>query len=214
MSAISEELISYYKALLIVQYRNKPKASATIGALIGGTGEQGLIAGAIYNQVRDGFDIETAVGKQLDFLGKLIGPDRYFFGLDLSKEFLQLPSYDDPGVGTLNGIADYEDTPMPPLIYTMTYDDFVQNTLLDGDYRRVLKFMAAVRSCDFSYATIDSICYDFFGSNVNLTVTGNMAINYAHLTSDTDDLFMIIKQMALLPTPAGVFATTSEVGSF
>lgn len=214
MSATSEQLISYYQALLISQYFNKPKAIGTIGALIGGTGESGLIANAIYNQVRDGFDLDTAVGKQLDTLGKFRGVDRQFDTLDLSKVFLPLVSYDDPDVGILPGIATYEDAVQPPSIYTMTYDDFNNNILQDGDFRRVIKFLAAVQSCDYAYATLDSICYTFFAGNVNLKVTGNMAITYQHLTSDTDQLFEIINGMGLLPSPAGVSVAVAEVGSF
>lgn len=214
MSALSDQLITYYQQLLIIQYRTKPRAFGTIGALMGGTGTYGLIANALPNQVRDGFDLDTAVGRQLDILGKLRGTTRYFFGLDLSKTFLPLVDYDDPDVGTLPGIADYDDPVQPPLIYTMTYEDFVLNTIMDGDFRRVIKFLAAVSSCDFSYGTIDAICYNFFAGNVNLIVTGNMAITYQHLTSDTDDLFAIISQMGILPAPAGVSVAVQEVGSF
>jgi hypothetical protein len=214
MSTTSETLVDYYKALLIGQYRDKPKASGTIGALIGGTGDYGLIAAAIANLVRDGFDLDTAVGAQLDTLGKFRGVDRYYNSLNLNKDFLQLPGYSEPGVGTLFGIATYADTPMPPSTYTMTYEDFIESTLQDGDFRRVIKFLAAVHSCDFSYEKLDDICYTFFGGNVNLEVTGNMQITYQHLTTDTDNLFEILKQMSLLPGPAGVEIVTAEVGSF
>ena len=214
MSATSEELVNYYKQLIISQYFNKPKAYGTIGALMGGTGEFGLIANAIFNQVRDGFDLDTAVGKQLDILGEFRGMDRYYNTLDLSKVFLPLVSYDDPNVGTLPGISTYDDIPMPPENYTMTYDDFVSNTLLDGDFRRVIKFLAAVDSSDYAYATLDSILYSFFGVKVNLKATGNMELTYEHLISDTDNLFEILNQMELLPTPAGVSITVAEVASF
>lgn len=214
MSATSELLLDYYANTLIAQYYNKPKAIATIRALLGGTGPYGLVADAIYTQVRDGFDLETAVGKQLDILGKLRGSRRYFASLDLSKTFLPLVDYDDPDAGDYPGIANYDDEVQPPLTYTMRYEDFITNTLLDGDFRRVIKFLAALSSCDYGYATLDSICYAFFIGNVNLKVTGNMAITYQHLTSDTDDLFSIIRQMGILPAPAGVAISTEEVGSF
>lgn len=215
MPTTTETLIAYYQGTIIAQYINKPRARATIGALMGGNnGQLGIIAGAIYNQVRDGFDLDTAVGKQLDFLGELRGTQRYFFGLDLSKVFLPLVPYDDPDVGTLPGIADYDDPVQPPSTYLMNYDDFIENTLLDGDFRRVIQFLAAVHSCDYAYATLDSICYTFFAGNVNLKVTGNMAITYQHLTTDTDNLFEIIKQMGILPAPAGVSVATAEVPSF
>lgn len=209
-----DQLVIYYQNLLIAQYATKPRAVATIGAVIGGTGDLGVVANAIYNQVRDGFDLATAAGKQLDTLGKLRGVARYFISLDLSKVFLPLPRYDAPGVGTLPGIADYDDVPQPPTIYTMTYNDFAQNTLTDGDFRRVIQFLAAVHSSDLSYGNLDKICYTFFAGNVNLKITGNMAITYQHLTSDTDNLFKIVNQMGLLPTPAGVSVATAEVASF
>lgn len=214
MSATSEQLRDYYATTLISQYFDKPKAVGTIKALIVGTGAYGLAADAIANQVRDGFDLETAVGKQLDFLGKLRGVARFVSGLDLSKEFLALVPYDDVGGGPFPGISTYADLPMPPSTYIMTYDDFLADRLQDGDFRRVIQFLAKVHSCDYSYETLDSICYTFFGDNVNIKVTGNMAISYQHLTTDTDNLFSIINQMGLLPVPAGVKMTVEEVGSF
>lgn len=213
MSATSEQIIEYYQNTLIAQYATKPKANATIGALMGGTGAYGLIAEAIYNQVRDGFDLATAQGKQLDLLGKFRGVDRYFNTLNLDKSFIQVMSYDDPDRGTAIGIPSYEDT-QPPSWYTMTYDDFVENTLQDGDFRRVIMFLAALSSCDYTYGTLDAILYTFFAGNVNMIVSANMEITYQHLTSDTDNLFSIINQMGLLPSPAGVAVVVAEVGSF
>lgn len=205
----ADALIAYYQRLLIVQYRMRPKAAATVAALVAG-----VVADAIYTQVRDAFDLATAIGKQLDFIGKLRGVTRYFFTLNVTKVFLPLVDYDDPNAGTYPGVADYDDAVQPPSTYTMTYEDFVSNTLTDGDFRRVIMFLAAVHSCDYSYSTLDSICYNFFIGNVNLKITGNMAITYQHLTSDTDDLFAIVKNMGLLPAPAGVSVTTQEVANF
>lgn len=214
MSATAETVIDYYANTLIAQYYNKPKAIATIRALIGGTGEYGLIGDAIANQVRDGFNVATAVGAQLDMLGKLRGVRRYLSTLDLSKVFLPLVDYDDPDVGTLPGIANYDDAVQPPSTYLMTYEDFVTTTLQDGDFRRVIQFLAKVQSCDYAYGTLDAIMYTFFGGNVNLKVTGNMQITYQHLTSDTDNLFTIVRQMGLLPGPGGVEVLSTEVASF
>lgn len=214
-SATAEQVIAYYEALLISQYLNKPKAAAHVGCLIGGSdGTVGLIGNAIVAQVRDAFDVATAAGQQLDFLGKLRGVTRYFLGLDLSKQFLQITTYGAADMGTVNGLATYETSPQPPSWYTMTYEDFVENTLLDGDFRRVIMFLAQVHSCDYAYGTLDAIMYTFFGGNVNLKVTANMAFTYQHLTTDTDNLFEIVKQMGLLPAPAGVSVTVQEVGAF
>lgn len=66
-----QELIDYYANLLIIQYRGKSKAYAHI---------QTLVTPVIMNQmpiaVEDAFDLETAVGVQLDVLGKYNGVTR------------------------------------------------------------------------------------------------------------------------------------------
>jgi hypothetical protein len=66
-----EELAIYYADLLILQYRGKERAYATIEAL--------ALLGVV-NQlpltVQDAFDLDTAVGVQLDVLGKYVGVSR------------------------------------------------------------------------------------------------------------------------------------------
>lgn len=66
-------LDTYYSNLLILQYHNKPKAKATIEATVG------LLPDDIILEVINGFDIETAVGKQLDVLGVYVGVDRFYY---------------------------------------------------------------------------------------------------------------------------------------
>lgn len=63
---------SYYSNLLILQYHDKPKAKATIEAVVS------LLPDDLIQEVTNGFDIETAVGKQLDILGEYIGVDRHY----------------------------------------------------------------------------------------------------------------------------------------
>ncbi|AFC22586.1 hypothetical protein phi1422_0066 [Bdellovibrio phage phi1422] len=66
-----QELLQYYADLLILQYRDKPKASATVKAYV-----NLLISGQLPLAVQNAFDIETAVGKQLDVIGKIVGVTR------------------------------------------------------------------------------------------------------------------------------------------
>ncbi len=62
----------YYSNLLILQYNGKPKAKATIEAVVK------LLPDELIQEVINGFDIETAVGKQLDIIGEYVGVDRYY----------------------------------------------------------------------------------------------------------------------------------------
>lgn len=67
----TQELINYYADLLIIQYKNQPNAYATVQALTLPT-----IMDQLPFAVQDAFDIETAVGVQLDVLGKYAGVTR------------------------------------------------------------------------------------------------------------------------------------------
>lgn len=67
----TNELIEYYANLLILQYREKPKAFATIEALV-----DPVIMDQLPIDVQNAFDIETAEGVQLDIIGKYVGVSR------------------------------------------------------------------------------------------------------------------------------------------
>lgn len=69
--ATDQELINYYAGLLIVQYAGKPKAYATVQA-----SAKPFVMNQLPLAVQNGFDLNTAIGKQLDILGKYIGISR------------------------------------------------------------------------------------------------------------------------------------------
>ena len=81
MTVNISEIVNLYKQLLIVQYADKPKAQATIELYI-----NELLADGIYWEVNDAYNIDTAVGVQLDILGKYIGLTRDYNGLLLSDD--------------------------------------------------------------------------------------------------------------------------------
>ena len=65
----------YYQNLLIIQYHDLPKAKETIRLIADiGTGDN------IFMQLQDAFNVDTAIGAQLDLIGKVVGADRR--GLD------------------------------------------------------------------------------------------------------------------------------------
>lgn len=67
----NEELKAYYADLLILQYIKKPKAYATIQAQV-----TPVFMDQMPVEVQEAFNIETAVGVQLDTLGKYTGVSR------------------------------------------------------------------------------------------------------------------------------------------
>jgi hypothetical protein len=67
----TQEIIEYYSKLLIIQYATKPKAVGTVQSLVGL-----VVMDQLPAQLRDAFNIDTAVGVQLDVLGKYAGVTR------------------------------------------------------------------------------------------------------------------------------------------
>src|ERR1035437_7514523 len=102
------DLQQFYSNLLIIQYKQRPKAAATVGLL-----SAQVIADLIYSQVQNGFDISTATGKQLDILGSYVGVYRSVAGFTPSGvSYFQLPDYSDAATG-FGGFADYSDVADP-----------------------------------------------------------------------------------------------------
>lgn len=70
--ATTDTIANYYRDLLILQYRGKDKARATVHALA-----KLAIVDQLPLAVQDAFDLETAIGVQLDVVGKIVGATRY-----------------------------------------------------------------------------------------------------------------------------------------
>lgn len=69
--ATTQEQIDVYVDKLVLQYRLQTKARATMGLLVGN-----VVADQLGNQILNAFTIDTAVGTQLDTLGKYVGVPR------------------------------------------------------------------------------------------------------------------------------------------
>ena len=82
-----QELLEYYKNLLILQYNDKNgTARATIDTIIAE-----VLGGLVAKQVEEGFNIDTAAGKQLDIIAKYLGLQRYELGYgSLTDEQLRI----------------------------------------------------------------------------------------------------------------------------
>lgn len=89
-----ESLKQYYKDLLIMQYKGKPKAEATIEALT----ELSLMDDLAVDLV-NAFNINTAEGSQLDVIGDIVGVERR------ARDFTQIIELDDDDFRTLIRVA-------------------------------------------------------------------------------------------------------------
>lgn len=64
--------VDNYEKLLIIQYSDKPKAIGSVRAIL--SAYENVYEGAM--SLEEAFDLDTAVGKQLDIIGKIVGISR------------------------------------------------------------------------------------------------------------------------------------------
>lgn len=194
-----DELTTYYIELLIMQYFNKTRARQTVGTFV-----RESVADHIEEAVRGAFNLDTAVGTQLDSLALYRGAVRTVFGLDLTRRYFAMPSVDDPAKDTYKGFALTDDAVVDWFFLLVADANLPSYAMNDDELRRLTKFLAKTQSRFLSLEEIDNILFEFFANKVQLTDNGDMTITYTHDVGDPDTLFTIVNQTHNLPHPAGV----------
>lgn len=194
-----DELTTYYINLLIAQYHTKPKARATVGVF-----SQEAVAGGINMQVRDGFNLNSAVGAQLDLLAQYRGVERAVYGLDLTRAYFSMPFTTDPNPETYPGFAFTTDVFISDYFLMVADTNRPLYAMTDDELRRVIKLRAKTQSRFLSMLECDNILFEFFGNNVHMADNGDMTMTYYHNPADTDTLFGIARTTNSLPKPMGV----------
>lgn len=168
-----ENIENYYADLLIIQYRNKPKARATIKL-----GVDLYLADGLVFQMQDVLDIDTAVGAQLDLIGKILGQEREIHGLTLDKDYFSFEKVDAFGYSDKDELSDG---------YWKQYRNSIASeySLQDDDYRILLKFKALYNIRLGNMKFMDGMLYRLFGTDItitnnkDLTITYNIPTNYS-----------------------------------
>ena len=193
------DLINYYQNLLIIQYHDQPKAQATIDLLVGTA-----LASGILQDIQEGFNIDTAVGAQLDILGKYVDLTRSFQGQNLTGYFT-FTNYSDPSTppGKI-GFTDYTQG-FTKVGQFLIYSDYLSDTLLldDTDYRLLIKLRIFQNNLNHSHEAIDSVMWNFFGDTVVPDSVGNMQMYY-FVQTPIPAVITVALQKDLLPRPMAV----------
>ncbi len=204
-----DELKEYYANLLIIQYFNRSHARATVKAFAGE-----VIADNVIAAVRDAFDLDTAVGVQLDVLGAYRGVSRYVFNFDLSKDYFDWPFYTAVDPSLFFGFAQYSNSEASISWYFLRYQDAsaISYTMNDQEYREVIRFRTKTDSSFLSVKDIDDILFAVFGTQVTLIDHLDMTITYNDpLTDPNINLFTLLDESGSLPKPGGVALAVTNV---
>jgi hypothetical protein len=189
-----QNIINYYTDLLIIQYKTKPKAIAQISLFI----EQ-LFSHLLYFQVERAFDIDTAIGKQLDILAKYVGCNRTISNYIIERNYFELnpPEIINPiynGFGKLGLLfyglgSELNETS----IYTMN----------DFELRTMIRFLIIKNNTTATFYSILNNLYNFFGSDILLTDNMDMTWTIT-INQNYSNLIQICLSQDYFPRPQGV----------
>ncbi|WP_299074726.1 DUF2612 domain-containing protein [uncultured Paraglaciecola sp.] len=198
-SATVQSLISYYTNLLIVQYQDKTKAKATIESLV-----DEVIADGIAFDVLNGYDIDTAVGDQLDVIGKYVGVDRFYFSQDIDGLYFGYSDTNSIEPTDVTGYANTSDFNSKAGELLSIFDIIGSGfKLSDDNYRVLIKLKILINSSNFSDKRIDDDLEEIFEGDIYAVDNYDMSLEY-FTSSDLSLIVQVALAKNLLPTPMGV----------
>lgn len=192
-----DDTIEYYKELMLYQYINSGKARATIGLLV----SQALVD-LLPNDLADAFNIDSAVGDQLDILGEYIGLSRTV-SIPLQKTYMNMADQ-DALPGAYRGFSDYN-SEINRDYYLRNYIENKKGTinLLDDEYRTLLKLKILTNHSTHTLNEINQALYDTFGMNIYVKDYMNMGMLYI-ATNSYKNMANYAASLNVLPKPMGV----------
>lgn len=189
-----DQLIDYYVRRLLWQYA-KPNAQQTVAISV-----KQLVADGILFQIQDGYVLDTAVGVQLDVIGKYVGLPRNI------GEAAPLPFFgfvDYAGGGNTNGLTDYDSSVNNTVVfYEYDYNEANATALSDTAYRFMLKLKIALNSCDNTLYGIQTVLLELLGTSVRVVDNKDMSLTY--YVNDTVLPASLAVLTPYLPKPMGV----------
>lgn len=205
---MQNEIIEAYTNLLEIQYNGLPKAVETVKLHC-----KSLLANMLLWQIRDAFDIETAIGYQLDIIGFWVGVDRYFSGATYENK-LWLAYFDWSDATQPNQYQgcykDWNNEVADDGAY-ISYSDVISSTnrLDDESFRTLLKLKIAKNNIINTNKNIDDTIYKIFNNDI-YTTWGVQQVTYNYI----NEKYNIIKLAELkncLLVPTGCKVTFNEV---
>jgi len=190
--------IEYYKDLILYQYINKPKATETIKLLA----KQAMVD-LLPIAVNDAFDIDTAIGSQLDVLGEYIGFDRIIQS-QVERDYFTFQNQDSETTLTM-GLTDYNNLTLNSTFSFYSYVNAlgISSSLSDDEYRILLKLKLHTNSTQNSLYEIATILFEYFSNQIILFDQFDMTISY-FVKDSISRIISIAYQEDLLPKPMGV----------
>lgn len=201
-----KELENYYANLLIVQYNGKPKAMATVKVLA-----RLIWINIILFQIRDAFDWLTAVGVQLDIIGKWVGIDRFYKGqLFDFRPWFALIDWNRESDNLQGGFSMFETFETLDGGF-LDYQNILptQNRLQDEQFRTLIGLKIIKNNMVFTCKNIDDAIWNYFNQQV-YTTWSPMEVTY-HYPSELNVIMEVALDKNVLLAPTGVTIRLQEI---
>lgn len=188
----------YYVDLLLYQYNNKPKAKATIDLLV-----DAILVDLLPKDIETAFDLETAIGAQLDIIGEYIGLNRVINNT-ITRDYFTFED-EQNNASDLFGFTDYTNPLLNAEVVLNAYIDAsrITSALNDLEYRILLKLKSIINRSNNSMYEISTILYGFFGTDIILYDQLDMSLFY-FVKSSISKIILIAYEQKILPKPMGV----------
>jgi hypothetical protein len=189
-----------YPSLITSEHCNQPKYMAWIGVL--SQAMQDMVAAA--QQIAASFDVDTAVGQQLDIIGLWVGQPR------VVPNVLTVPYFGFSEHST--GLADGDQFPFGELtdpskgapFYNLGDPIGTTSVLNDAQYRTIL-YAAIVRNqFNGTLPELEQALFDIFDCPCTVTDTGDKSISITVSEPQSLVVQALVANYDILPRPAGV----------
>lgn len=194
-----ESVKEHYADLLIMQYHSKYKARETVKA-----GAEMYLGDGVVFQLQDVLDIDEAVGKQLDIIGKILDCPRTIPGLFVDVDFFTFEKENALGFSTVG-------EPSKGYFKDLNYDYRSFYSLLDDDYRTLLKFKAVANRAIASWKELDDLFFNLFGDAIKIINNKDLTITYEIVQSQMTNAIQACIQLGYFEPPLGIGYTIEYV---
>lgn len=194
--AQTQQLVAYYVERLAYLYQ-KPKAQAAIAALV-----NQAMCDSLPLSVQDAYDVQTAVGPQLDVIGKYVGLPRNI-GDAAPLPFFGFVRY--AGGGNMNGFNTYFATPNRDAVYfSYAYSGQRNTNLSDASYAFMIALQIILNSSDGTLFSIQNYLNTLLPGVVTVIDNRDMTLTY---NVTVQAIVSTTTLAAFLPRPMGVGIT-------
>lgn len=209
-----DNIKSWAKNLIILQYKQSPKNKALIDLMV-----ELVFAKNLTLQIRDlCLNVDKSIGAQLDVIGKWVGIDRYYNAIDLwEQNYIALVNYsniqDDEYLQWQGGFSNYTnfaDNDGGFLTYKAWIDTRTKVNQIGDDYfRKLIKLKIIKNSIRFTNKNIDDAIWQWSDGEIYIT-WGTMEVTY-HYPAELTNLMTLAVYKNVLLAPTGCTINTEVI---